>query len=66
ENDNVLQHLGFLEYQRNNPQRAIELMLKAISINPLNPDHYINLGAVYKHFGRFKDAIECYQTALQL
>jgi len=62
----ALQFLGLLAHNKNDNQSAIELIRKAISINPFSADYYINLGAIFKQLGRLREALECYQTALQL
>lgn len=66
DNPDALQFYGLLEHHRNNSINAVELLKKAIAINPFSADYYVNLGAIYKHLGRLRDAIECYQVAIQL
>ena len=62
----ALQYMGLIAHHKNNSQSAIDLLRKAISINPFSADYYVNLGAIFKHNGRLRDALECYQTAIQL
>jgi TolB-like protein/Flp pilus assembly protein TadD len=45
---------------------AAVLIQKAIGINPLNPINYINLANIYRITGFYEDALEHFETAIQL
>jgi arylsulfatase A-like enzyme/cytochrome c-type biogenesis protein CcmH/NrfG len=47
------------------PAKRIELLRKGIDQDPTNPQLYDHLGAEYEKSGRYPQAVELYQTALQ-
>lgn len=48
-------------YETVNPTLAVEMLQKAIEINPDYTLAYKYLGSIYSHTGRFNDAIEAYK-----
>ena len=60
-------HLSGLIAAKNGKHNdAIQLISKAISINPVSPPPYCNIGNVYQKIGRHELAIENYSEALRL
>lgn len=59
---------GILAFkQKNNYERAIQLIRKAISLRPLDPTYHLKLAEIQMLSGVYKaDAIETYQRALEL
>jgi tetratricopeptide (TPR) repeat protein len=59
---------GILAFkQKNNHERAIQLIRKAISLRPLDPTYHLKLAEIQMLSGTYKaDAIETYQRALEL
>jgi tetratricopeptide (TPR) repeat protein len=47
-------------------QDALPLWKELIIKDPLNPDHYNNLGLMMKKLGRWEEAIDQYQKAARL
>jgi protein O-GlcNAc transferase len=62
----ALHLLGVVEYQRNNPAAAIELIGRAIRINPRNAIFFSNLGLAYRALGRVEEALASYARALSI
>ncbi|WP_076591578.1 O-linked N-acetylglucosamine transferase, SPINDLY family protein [Herminiimonas arsenitoxidans] len=56
--------LGVLAYQIGKHELAINLISKAITLKPDNPDFYCNLGTAYQGLQQTEDAIACYRNAL--
>jgi tetratricopeptide (TPR) repeat protein len=55
-NADALNLLGVIESQRKNPTAAIELIDRAIKIQPKNADFLCNRGVVLQQLKRFEDA----------
>lgn len=48
------------------PEEGITLIEKAIRLNPIPPDHYLNfLGNTYSFLRRYEDAIEVFEVVLK-
>jgi tetratricopeptide (TPR) repeat protein len=46
-------------------RRRIELLTKAVGLDPTNPALYHHLGVAYEESGRYGEALKLYQTAIQ-
>lgn len=66
EHPDALYLLGEIAGQRMQHERAVDLILRAIKINPHNPVYYINLGRVYRSQGNPDQAVLAYRQALAL
>jgi tetratricopeptide (TPR) repeat protein len=62
----VLHLLGMMEYQNNNPQRAVELIEQAIALDETQPGFYSNGGNALQALKRFEEAIEKYDRAIAI
>jgi len=62
----ALHYLGVIALQTNNPDQAIELIQQSITQSPDYADAYSNLGNAYQASGKFNEAVECLEKALQL
>lgn len=62
----ALNLLGVIACQKRTYERAVELIAKAISINPNVAPAHSNLGVVLKEMGRFADALASYDKAIAL
>ena len=49
---------------RKNFDEAINLLTRAVSLQPGNPDAIYNLGNVFKEAERWQEALSCYETTL--
>lgn len=66
EQPDALHYLGVLHHQRGDQHRAIELIRRAIAIQPAYKDAYNNLGNIYKEAGRLPEALAAYQKVIAL
>jgi predicted O-linked N-acetylglucosamine transferase (SPINDLY family) len=62
----ALHMLGLIAARLKNPSRAVELIGKAIAVNPLSAAAHSNLGASLKALQRLDAAVASYQRAIQL
>src|SRR5262245_51528223 len=62
----ALHLLGVASLQQGNAQRAIELIGRAIAVNPSNAIFYCNRAEAYRHLGQLDWAANCCLTAKQL
>jgi protein O-GlcNAc transferase len=62
----ALHLLGMIALQGGKLDSAVDLIGRAIYVNPLNPMCYLNLGNALKRQGRIDVAIESYRKALEL
>jgi predicted O-linked N-acetylglucosamine transferase (SPINDLY family) len=62
----ALHLLGVLELQKKNYQKAIDLILQAIHINPDTPAYYSNLGISNRKNGNLVNAKKYYLKAIEL
>ncbi len=62
----ALNLLGALACQTDHLDDAIELIQKAIAINPTQAGYYHNLGESYRRSGRWEGAIAAFQRAVEL
>lgn len=62
----ALHTLGVIAYQSGNPQRAIELIGKAIANDPQRPEFHNTLGLVFETLGELEQATAAYQMAVSL
>lgn len=62
----ALHFLGIIEDRAMNHTRAIELIAKAIVLNPTNPACYLNMGNAQSNLKQFDAAIASYNSAIQL
>jgi len=58
--------LGLIEIQRKNPAAGIDLIDRAIRINPRNPGFFVNRGNALRDLRRFDDALASFDRALGL
>ncbi|HEX3484056.1 MAG TPA: tetratricopeptide repeat protein, partial [Micropepsaceae bacterium] len=62
----VLHLLGILEVQRKNPAAAIELIGRALALNPANAEYLVNYGIALRHAERFEEALASFDRALAI
>jgi len=65
-NADALHLLGVIELQRKNPSAAIELIDRAIEIDPNNAVFFSNRGLAFEGLKRFHDALASYGRALTI
>jgi tetratricopeptide (TPR) repeat protein len=65
-NFDALHLLGVIAYQTRRPERAIELIKKAIGLNPKYPAAHNNLGNVLRDLKGLVEAIASYDNAIAL
>ena len=65
-NSNCLHLLGVIATERKDYGAAIDLIGRAVGINPGSPVYYNNLGNAYRDSGSFDNAILCYKNALEM
>ncbi len=65
-NEDALHLLGVIAYQNEKYERACELIIKAIKINPNKCKFHNNLGNVLQSLGNLEEAIAAYANALIL
>jgi len=61
-----LQRLGVLRQQQGRPAEAVELILRAINIDPTTAGYHCNLGTALAAQGSIDDAVAAFERALQL
>src|SRR3546814_773708 len=66
DNPDAMHLLGLLAAQSENLPVAVDLIGRAIFINPAVPTYYLNLGNVLRLLDRPKEAIASYERALDL
>lgn len=57
---------GLIDAQGERLEKAVEFILKAVSVNPSNAPARCNLGNIYLNLERYQEAIESYSKALSL
>jgi tetratricopeptide (TPR) repeat protein len=57
---------GMIAYQNKQPQRALELIDRALGVKPDNARFHSNRGIVLKELGRFEAALASYDRAIAL
>src|SRR5262245_59360995 len=62
----ALHLLGVIAYQVNQPEPAIELISRAISLNPSAGLYYNNLGNALRRSGRREEASAAYERSVSL
>jgi tetratricopeptide (TPR) repeat protein len=65
-NSDALHLRGLIEFQRNRPERAIDLIERAILRCPSDPRYHANLGRVLQAAGRSEDAVQRYRRSLEM
>ena len=65
-NFDALHLMGVVAVQTNDPARAVELIGKAIDINPNNTMAYYNRGAALRDLKQYEAAIQSYDQAIAL
>ncbi len=65
-NSEALMSLGWIKYKQNNLEQARELYLRALKVNKNNAEIHKMLGYIYKGVGQASQAIESFQTYLNL
>lgn len=64
DHDGALHMLGFLALQGNRHDLAIELLRRAIFLQPNVPEYYGNLGNALMASGQVEEAVSCYRQLL--
>jgi predicted O-linked N-acetylglucosamine transferase (SPINDLY family) len=62
----ALHMLGVLAVQQRQPQRAVELIGRAVQVNPHSAAAYYNLGVAYKDLGQLDAALACVDRAIAI
>lgn len=62
----ALNFLGCIKRIKKDHNKAIDLLAKAVTLQPNNPDVHYNLGNIFKDLRRWDDAIACYEKSLVL
>src|SRR5215813_14294031 len=62
----ALQMLGYLHFQRSEFEDAEKLMGRALKIEPKSVDALYNRGCALQALERHKDALACFEKALQI
>jgi Flp pilus assembly protein TadD len=65
-NPEVLNLLGLIASQTGQPRQAVHWISQAIAINARVPDYHLNHGQACHDLGKFTEAVQAYQMALQL
>ncbi len=60
----ALHFLGLLEYERDRPEAAIDLIRRSIDVFGGNPAPHNNLGNILRRVGRFEEALDAYAAAI--
>lgn len=66
DNADALHMSGLAATQNGQPEVALRLIARAISLNPAPPFYHNNLGNVLHQLSRFTEALLCYEEALRL
>ena len=66
ENADALHLFGVLRHQQGDHAAGLELIGKAVVLQPSIPDFHVNLAEVYRALGHFDRAMGCCRTALRL
>ena len=66
DNADALHLLGVLAHQQGEHDRAVDLIGRAIALNPNAAAYHANLAEVYRALGRLERAVDCCRTALRL
>lgn len=66
DNVDALHMLGLIHHQRRDHARAIELIVRAVALQPNVPAFHANLSEVYRGLGQYDRAIGCCRAALRL
>ena len=62
----ALHLMGVLAGQAGRADVAVDLIGRAIAINPRTADYYCNLGEIYRRSGRLDEAISSFRRAIEL
>jgi tetratricopeptide (TPR) repeat protein len=65
-NEEALMSLGWIKYKQNNLEQARELYLRAYKVNKNNAQTHKMLGYIYRGIGQSSQAIDSFQTYLNL
>jgi tetratricopeptide (TPR) repeat protein/glycosyltransferase involved in cell wall biosynthesis len=65
QNPDALHLMGLIAYQREDYTTAVDLIARAIQLNPLYPVYHKNLGNAYKAMGRLEQAAGYFLAALE-
>jgi FkbM family methyltransferase len=66
DNPDALHLLGLVAGKTGEPNKAIQLIQRAISGNPTTAFFHLNLGNAYRTTGNFIEATDCYRQAMSL
>src|SRR3546814_4670477 len=66
DNDRMLVWAGILAHERGQPQEAAEILMRAVDLNPSNPDAFQQLGDVFAALGALDESESCYRMAIQI
>ncbi len=62
----ALHLLGIISLQNHDPATGIDLIRRAIALNPASAEYRTNLGIGLESLGTIKDAIDSYRQAIRL
>src|SRR6516164_6467698 len=65
-NSDALNLLGVIAGQMNDPERALELIDRAIKCSPRNAVAHSNKGRVLRDLRRYEEALKCLNRAVEL
>lgn len=65
-NVDCLHFLGFIAFQRGAHERALEIIARALALNPAQPRAHQNLGNAYQALGRHAEAAASFERAAAL
>src|SRR2546428_612106 len=66
DHSNALRLLGIIEMQAGRAAVAVQLIRRALTLNPAAPDYHVNLGNALKANKDLDGAIDAYREALKL
>lgn len=66
DNGFIRDSLGWVHYRLGNFDNALQELLQALKLEPLDPHIYVHLGDVYRAMNRPRDAREAYQKGLEM
>lgn len=66
EHPRALHALGVISFRRGNPEMAVELITKAVSVKPDFSSAWNNLGNILRETERYEGATLCYRRALEI
>ncbi len=62
----ALHEFGVMHHRCGYPERAIELIGRAVSVRPMTPAYHANLAEAHRALGQYQQALDCCHAALRL